>query len=45
MSQAIGVISADQVIERFISRWEVFMDDELMITTVFVEDFSLLRAV
>ena len=34
MSQVIGVIIADQGIERFLSRWVVVLDDGLLSITV-----------
>ena len=45
MRQFIGVIGADQIIDRLISRWVVVMDDELLSITLLEEENSLLRAV
>ena len=45
MSQVIGVVSADQGTESFVSRWVVVPDVELLRITFLGGYFSLLRAV
>ena len=44
MSQVIGMVRADKVIERFISRWEVVPDDELLSITVLGEYFVIFKS-
>ena len=43
-SQFNGTISADKGIDRFISRWVVDLDDEILSITVLGEDFFVTKS-